>query len=126
MSKEEAKKNFEMTITVPERLQLIGFLNSFRDVPYETLVEVWRIMDKVKFTEEEKKTIEMRDVIGKDANGQDATISIKWNDKKVEPLGIELTLDERKVIKERFESLSKDNKLSADLYQLAQVYEKIK
>ena len=37
-----------ITLSISERLQLLGFLNGFQGKSFETLTEVWKLIEKIK------------------------------------------------------------------------------
>lgn len=111
-----------LELSIPQRIFLITFLNGFEGYPYETLVEVWKMLDKVKFTEDEKANIGMTSQ--SNAEGKE---SIQWSPEKANYMTtIEFTDEQSKVFIDRFERLSKENKLDASTYPIAQIYEKLK
>lgn len=105
-----------INLKIAERLQLVAFLNSFQGKSFETLTEVWKLIEKVKVTEEERKELNYR---------QEGMV-ILWDEAKDTGKDFEITSDEEKEIVEEFETRSKEKKLGSDVYNLAQVYIKLK
>ena len=103
-------------LSVAQRLQLVSFLNTFQGKSYETLVQVWKLIDKCAITEDERKRIKLN------IEGTQVT----WDTSKANELEVDFSSDEEKAFNEEFESRSKDNKLDVSLYNLAQVYIKLK
>ena len=105
-----------ISLSIAQRLQLVAFLNTFQGKSYETLVQVWKLIDKVSITEEERNSIGLK-IEG---------TQITWDMSKAEDLNVEFSLDEEKVFNDEFERVSKENKLDVSQYNLAQIYIKLK
>lgn len=105
-----------LSLNVAQRIQLVSFLNTFQDKSYETLVHVWKLLDKCSIGEDEKSLIGL-----KVENNQ-----IVWDNSKSLDLKVEFSSDEEKAFSEEFESRSKENKLDVSQYNLAQIYTKLK
>lgn len=109
-----------VTLNVPERLQLVSFLNSFQGKDFSTLNEVWKLLDKVNIKEDEKTALGLK------IEGQKGEQTLVWDKDAEQDKDIEFTADEEKAFLEEFEERSKNKKLGVELYNLAQVYIKLK
>ena len=103
-------------LSIPQRLQLVAFLNGFQGKSYDVLVQVWKLIEKCSIGEDEKKTIGLR------VEGN----QVIWDATKAKDSKIEFSSDEEKVFLDEFDAQSKANKLDVSQYNLAQVYIKLK
>ena len=82
---------------------------------YESLTEIWKIIDAIKIGEDEKKKI------GWKVEGN----TVIWSPDTPD-LETEFTVDQLKVIKEIWESKSSKKELGVDAKVLQELYEKIR
>lgn len=105
-----------ISLSIIERLQLLGFLNSFQGKTYETLTEVWKLIEKIKITEDEKKVL----------NFKASENSAQWEASKETPFEVNLTSDEEKAFVDDFKEKSDKKQLGSEIYNVAQVYNRLK
>jgi len=106
----------KLSLSIGQRIQLVSFLNSLQNKSYESLVEIWKLIDKTKLSESERK----------DLNIKIDNNLLTWDVLKAKDKEVEITPEEEKEFNEEFEKYSKEKKLEASQYNLAQVYAKLK
>jgi len=99
-----------------QRLRLLGLLNTFKG-GYEELVDVLKIVEKIKLTSEEIETYKIKVNTEKD--------QISW-DTVVPAQEYDFTRDEKDVMVEMFEKLDKEKAWTVEQKPLAELYQQIK
>lgn len=96
----------KVNLNISERIFTLGILNAFKG-KMETMSTIMDDIKEVTISDEDKKKCEWVENMGKDANGNDAVVSVGWNDIKGGDKELEfqpLTLDYLlQVIEERNE-----------------------